>query len=413
MQISEQDKVNLQRFGCTLHPRENLLCVRWADMGRDKALAADILVRSVYTKHPTGPLLCLALEISPTRALAHYYYFPINLRNQAQHAYLTSLAKNALLRLAFLAGRKIVLRDHQLLPTQRRQLSETYCKAVEAVAGCADYEFSDVVNEFERTMRIPQFFERAISDEEISKTLESLKARAEQLPAEKRLLAHQIVHGIADVLNNRYGDTIRKFMADMLSARTVFMTFFDYQQEFGADYDRAVDSLSNHIALNSDAEALKKASNWPQKLESILKKLEDANTSPEEKAKVSSEFRTAVGRALDYVSRGRGLSISVLHGIVLPFRALLPAQPGRPIEDYSREYEWKASGMSWTEVAEKHFQENADVREEFGASDFGSLTFENKETLKSRVREGVRSYAEREGKTFPLPEPGSIEAQKI
>ena len=74
--------------------------------------------------------------------------------------------------------------------------------------------------------------------------------------------------------------------------------------------------------------------------------------------------------------------------------------------------------MSWTEVATKRLQENADVRAEFGGRDFSSLTLEEKEILRNRVREGVRSYAERTGKLFPLPENptqpgGSVEAQKI
>ena len=135
--------------------------------------------------------------------------------------------------------------------------------------------------------------------------------------------------------------------------------------------------------MNSDEAALKQAVDWPRKLESILKTLADANTSAEEKQKINSEFKDAIGRALDYLSRGRGLSVSVLQGIVLPFRALLPAQPGRPVEDYERQYNWKASGMSWTEVAARHFQENEAVRAEFGGSDFGLLSFEEKELLRN------------------------------
>jgi len=184
-------------------------------LGRDQALAANILVRTTHTKHSNGPLLSLALEISPTRALAHYCYFPINLRNQGQQAYFLSLAKNGLIRLAFIAGREVISRNHQLLPTQLKQLTEMHSKAVDALEGCANYKFSDVVDEFEKTTRIPQFFERAISGEEISKTLASLTARADQLPTEKRRLAHDIVHGIADVLKNRYGDKVNNFMLDL------------------------------------------------------------------------------------------------------------------------------------------------------------------------------------------------------
>jgi hypothetical protein len=416
MQISEQDRANLGRFGCSLHPRQSLLCVRWTDLGRDQALAASILVRTIFTECTRRPLLCLALEISPTRALAHYCYFPINLQNQAQQAYLISLAEHGQMHLAFIAGRKIISRSHQLLPTQRKHMSDLHAKAGQLLETCSNYKFSDVVNEFEQTIRIPQFFERAISDDELFNALESIRTKAKQLPPERRILAHQIVQGIADILTSRYGDKLRQFVADMLSARTAFLTLFDYQLEFGDDYGRVVDCLTDHVALTVEEEALRRASNWPHKLASILKTLDDVNTSAEERQRVDSEFKAALARVLDYLSRGRGLSISLLQGIVLPFRALLPAQPGRPTEDYGKHYEWYASGMSWTEVATKHFEEDGDVRAEFGGRDFGSLTFEEKEILRNRVREGVRSYAERAGRPFPLSErsvqSGSTQPQK-
>jgi len=413
MRISEQDKANLKRFGSTLHPRENLLCVRWTDLGRDQAVAANIVVRTIFAQCAGGPMLCLAFEISPTRALAHYCYFPINLENQTLRAYLTSLAQHGQVHLAFVSGRRFVSRTYQLLPTQRKQVAGMHSKAMEALEACSNYKFSEVVEEFERTIRIPQFFDRVVSDEDISRNLESLRAKADDLSTDKRTLAHQVVHGLADVLKTRHGEKVHKFLTDMLGARTAFLTLFDYQREFGDDYERIVNALTDHVALNTPDEALRKASDWPRKLESILKTLEDVNTSPEQKAKLNSEVRVAIGRVLDYLSRGRGLSISVLKDIVLPFRALLPAQPGRPTEDYGEQYGWKASGMSWTEVAMKYFEDNPDVRAEFGGQDFGSLTLEEKELLKGRIREGVRSYAEREGKPFPLPELASIEAQKI
>ena len=391
--------------------------LRWTDLGRDQALAASILARTIYAQCKTGPILCIALEISPTSALAHYCYFPINIRDKEHQSYLTSLTTNGQLHLVFIDGRKITSRVHQLLPAQCKQLIDLRSRAEESLKSCRSYSFSNALDEFERTIRIPKFFERAVSDEEISKTLEALRTRAEQLPAEKRILAHQIVGGIANVVKNRYGDNVRKIMSELLSLPAGLRILFDYQREFGNDFERVVECLSYHIAVNSEDATLKQAADWPRKLESILKTLGDANTSDEEKQKINSEFKGAIVRALDYLSRGRGLSISVLQGIVLPFRALLPAQPGRPVEDYEKQYNWKASGMSWTEVAARHFQENEDVRAEFAGRDFASLTFEEKELLRNRVREGVRSYAERTGRPFPIPEPPSLsrsaEVQKI
>ena len=350
-------------------------------------------------------MLCLALEISPTRALAQYCYVPFNLKHRAHQLYLASVARNGKLYLEFVAGRKIISRTYELSPAQREQLTETHRHAMEALATCENYNFSEVVQDFEKTIRISQFFYRAASEEEVSKTVDSLRAKANDLPAEKQVLAHRIVRDFADILNNRYGDKVREFVAQIPAARNGLLTLFDYLQDFSRDYNRFVDCVGDHIAVNTADDALKTASDWPRKLELILRILDDANTSAEEKQKANAEFVAGIGRALDYVSRGRGLSIALLQGIVLPLRALLPAQPGRPVEDYSREYGLKASGLSWSEVAAKHHEENTAVRAEFGGGDYILLTFEQKETLKNRVREGVRSHAERTGQPFPVPEP--------
>jgi hypothetical protein len=404
MRLTKQDKADLLRFGCTLQSGKGLLCIRWTDLGREQALAATILVRGIYKKCTAGPCLCLALEISPTSALAHYCYFPINLKNRAQRKYLCLLAQTGQLHLAFAAGGKIISRDHQLTLAQCKQLAILSSEALAAIQSCARYRFPDVVNEFEKTTRIPQFFERVVSDKEIAESLESLRVMAKQIPSERQVLAHHIVHGLADVLKNRYGDELRKLMVELQDGRKPILILFDFHREFGSDYERFVDFLTDCVAVNAKEESLRKASDWPSKLDSILKSFEQASTSPEEKKKINAQFTAAVSRALDLVSSGRGLSLSVLQNLVLPFRALLPGQPGRPTKDYSREYEWKASGMSWTEVARQHIQQNAEVRAEFGGRDFDLLTFEEKENLRNRIREGVRSHAERAGKSFPLPE---------
>ena len=76
-------------------------------------------------------------------------------------------------------------------------------------------------------------------------------------------------------------------------------------------------------------------------------------------------------------------------------------RPGRPTKDYSREYELKVT-KSWAQVAAQALLENAELREEFGGRTYESLPFEEQENLKNRIREGVRSYAERMGKPFPI-----------
>jgi hypothetical protein len=99
---------------------------------------------------------------------------------------------------------------------------------------------------------------------------------------------------------------------------------------------------------------------------------------------------------------GQGVSIKALTNLLsevgVPFRG----QPGKTPKDYSREYGLKAI-LSWRGVAERTLENDPETRQEFGGRTYAALTFEEKEHLKHRIREGVRSYAKRTGKPFPVP----------
>jgi len=283
-------------------------------------------------------------------------------------------------------------------------MKEVYAQALEALKiwGPA-YRFADAVAEFENTARVPQFFERVVSDSEFAKAIELLKAEAEKVTHEKRALAHQIIRGFADVVRNHYGDYIRKQLETLPSYRSSFLVLSDLQREFGNDYERFVEFFAEGVAVNAEEEALRKAIDWPSKLESIFKLVDQASSAPQaEQEKIRSDLAEALGNALNYLQSGRGLSLSMLQNLLLPLRPLLTSQAGRPPKDYSREYEWKASGLSWTQVTGRSLQENPELRAEFGGREFDSLTFEEREGLTNRIRQGVKSYAERVGKPFPL-----------
>jgi hypothetical protein len=67
-------------------------------------------------------------------------------------------------------------------------------------------------------------------------------------------------------------------------------------------------------------------------------------------------------------------------------------RPGRPSKDYSREHKARKAGLSWATLASKTFKESPELQQEFGSDDFNSLTFEQKDNLKNRIREGVKSH---------------------
>jgi hypothetical protein len=65
--------------------------------------------------------------------------------------------------------------------------------------------------------------------------------------------------------------------------------------------------------------------------------------------------------------------------------------------------------MSWTEVARKSLQENPELREEFGGRDYDSLEYQQQDSLKNRIREGVKNWEQRNSKEFPAVEDKSPE----
>lgn len=404
--MTKQEALALARFGCTL--RQDILCIDLPGVSREKALAANILIRSIYEDCPGGPLFCLGFEISPTPALPRYCYLPCNPKDRVHKNYLASLAQTGLLRLCFLIEGDTVRRDYPLTASQRRRMMEFSSEALRTSKARKGYSFTNTVEYFGQAFRIPQFFERGVSDTELAEVLEKVKAKAEAVSPEKRALAHQITRGIAAVLKNRMGPHIRKHMESVKNMRRGTLLLFDMEREFRDDFDRCVDYVADTVALSMEEEPLRRSTDWPSKLDSLFKVFEQLSSAPEtEQDKIRTNLIAAGSQALSTLAGGRGLSLAILQNLLLQFRPLLSGTPGRPTKDYSKEYEWKASGLSWTKVARQSLMENPEIREEFGGRDLDSLTFEQKELLRNRIRAGVTSYAERIGKPLPIKVSGA------
>jgi len=403
MKLTEQDKLNLMRFGCTLQPRQKLLYIRWPDE-REKAINAPILARFIHNKLPSGPLLSLTFEISPIRALARYCYFPFNLQNASHRNYLSSLAETGKLVFAFLVRGREILREYQFSDSRRKRIDAIIAEVSDALQahGSATYNFSHVIDEFERTVRLSTYFERAFSEHEITELRETIRKKAEEISFQRRVLARQIMTGFKDVLLERYGDFIAGNIENLTTPRVGLLLMFDLYREFGSDYERITEFLADIVAVGVEEDVLSKGLGWPSRLKSLIQLADQAGSAPEaEQQKVISDLGNAFAKIFADLKSGRALSLTMLQNLLLPLRPLLTAQPGRPIKDYSREYEWKASGSSWAEVAAQHLTDNAETRAEFGGRDFQSLNPEEKENLTNRIRAGVTSYAERAGKEIP------------
>lgn len=138
-------------------------------------------------------------------------------------------------------------------------------------------------------------------------------------------------------------------------------------------------------------------------LEPVFKLIQLASSASQAtKGKALRDLGKAFLEVLKLLKRGRELSLSMLHGLLPPLKPLLLSQAGRPAKDYSREYELKQSGLSWSQVTRQSLRDNDDIRAEFGGRTYDSFSFEQREALIKRIQQGVKSYAERKDKTYPI-----------
>lgn len=403
MPITEGDKLSLQRFGCALQTSRSLLHVDWMNLSREQALAAAILVGSTHRQCVSGPALCLALEISPTRALPRYCYFVSNLVDSAQMDYLSSLSAGNHLSINFLGRDFEVERQHKLTSPECAELRDSLSKAKSAPSTTKlPYNFAKITEEFETIVRIPYIFERMVSEAEFARILPLIARDIDKIPPEKRALGRTLVRELADSLRSHWEGQVKKGIAELPQLRDGFTLLLDIRRIFANDYDGFINFLGDAVAFNTDQERLVKLKKWTPNAGPIFKLLNLGDSaSPDKKGMALRDLGEAALAVLHLVRRGRVLSLSMLQTLLPPLKPLLSSQPGRPAKDYSREYEWKKS-MSWTQVTRRSLVENQDIRDEFQGRTYDSLTLAQQQGLANRIREGVRSYAERTGNTFPI-----------
>jgi hypothetical protein len=404
MPITDGDRLSLQRFGCALQTSESLLHVDWMGLSREQALAATVLVGSTHRQCVSGPALCLALEISPTRALPRYCYLVFNLGHSAQMDYLSSLlsAGNSL-SIKFLGRDFEVERQHKLTSPECDELRSSLSNAKSALSTTKlPYNFAKILEEFETVVRIPHLFERVVSEADLARVLPLIDSDRERISPEKRALGRAVVREFADSLRSHWEGPVQKGIAELPQFRDSFTLLLDIRRIFANDYDGFINFLGDAVAFNTDQERLIELKRWTPNAGSIFKLLKLGDSaSPDKKGRALRDLGEAALALLNLVRKGRVLSLSMLQTLIPPLKPLLPSQPGRPVQDYSREYEWKKS-MSWTQVTRRSLAENDDIREEFRGRSYDTLGFEQQQSLMNRIREGVRSYAKRTGKTFPI-----------
>ncbi len=399
---STAEKRDLARFGCVFRARPTEFWLDWSGRtGRD-ASSANVLAIIGLVETVAGPLVCLAFEIFLFRPRPTYFYFPFDLGNSVHRRFLSELVQHGSVRLRFISGRTSVFETEHVISTRYRErgavLLERALEAFRTHEGPCRYEES--VETFERWVRIPEFVEYFFSDRDFSEVLVRVKDAVRLIPEEQRDTALAIVQEIAKTVGPYYDKHGESLFENLRTARKGVLILADLRRIFLGNPEGLIQFFADVIAGSFTQAELKKLQDlvgigmaltqlpfWSE-----AETVQDSSKLP--------EFAPGLLPAVRSLATGTvsQTSMKKLFGL-LGFG--VRNKPGRPTEDYSREYSLKASGSSWSEVARDALANRAELAEGFGSADYDHLGRAEQEKLTNRIRQGVIGYAKRVKKPLP------------
>jgi hypothetical protein len=411
VKLTNSDRSNLERFGCTLKEGSRVFYIDWKGRRVSQASNATVFacLSRIWTKD--GPIVLLAFEISSNRPLPNYCYFPFDLKKQAHRQYLAQLTDTGEIKLCFLIDKKTLKRTHVLTPYLRLRSGEIGAEAIQEfeTMDASKYNFDGAVLLMERHIRIPQLLDRLLLEDSLRELSEKVQETIESVPLENRKLAGDAVREAAEAFLPYYRNNRRAFLEILHGLRNGSTYVIDLHRMFSDDPGGITKFFSDALAASlsqRQLEALIRLVKFLVSLSKLFSK-DQAPTSPTTSA-TSTELTPQIPDppaalvTLAQSMRTSGISKDAASRFFELIGLKTGGKPGRPPRDYSREYELKASGLSWTDVARQMLRESAELREEFGGREFDSLSFEEQEIISHRIREGVGSYAERASKPFPI-----------
>jgi hypothetical protein len=407
-QISKVEKQYLDRFGCVLRERTGVIYIDWPGIGGNQVTNAEIFARLVYLKSDRGPIVFLAYEISPIRPLPRYCYFPFDLRKEVHRDYLSRFAETGEIRFRFLADKNTFDLTYQLTPYLRRSTSELFAEILQDWGAYErdKYDFEAALQLLERYVRMPILLDRVLLEDNLSEIALKAREAIKMVPNENRELAKRIVREAAEAFVPYYQNHGKTLFEKFFSISLGLACISDLRRMFADNPAGLTEFLSNGLAATFSQKELEGLSDLVILVLSILKlpfkeEVKEQFLLPTETSSMMPELPTGLASLVQSMVFS-GIPKDATSRVFELLGLEVGGKPGRPVKDYSREYELKASGDSWTDVARHALQKNDDLRAEFGGRDFDSLDRIQQEALRNRIREGVRSYAEREGKPFPL-----------
>lgn len=348
--------------------------------------------------------MCMAFEISAIHALPAYRYFLLDLTKSANNKYISELLRTGQMNICLLSRQRRTERSISLLPSQCLIVGEWHRATLEQLRTLEvrGYDFERAVTDFERSIRIPELFERVISEADLPDLLKVSRKSTENTPAENRALAKQIVTEFVQVLSPHSSDAQTVLLKWFPLIRQALLLLNDLFRLYATDSAGFIEFLGDVIASRISMEELNKLSSWPKDAAPIFQWLARLGAvTPPERAIVFEQMPAPLKEALQRLASGQGLSLNAVKNLLPLFGIPIGGQPGRPPKDYSEEYDRKASGDTWGEVAQWAMQHDDELHEEFGGRDYASLDFRQQEALKHRIEVGVKSYAKRIGKPLP------------
>src|SRR5260370_4728509 len=233
MRITKNYTLNCARFGCAFLPKRNLVCIPWQH-DQQTAGSANIIVRFIFTQWPTGPLFCLAFEISRSKALAHYCFVPFDLRNKTHTKYLSSVFKQGKVELCFLTDLGQVPHIHEIPPLRCAEMMNLYTTAMVHLKTFPDerYDFDRTVSEFEQKIRLVDFFQYAVTDSDLRQLIAFFKAGATKVAPEDRAQAAKLTDELLGIFRPRPEGYLRDLIEKLSSSKRGLLFLSDLHTHF-------------------------------------------------------------------------------------------------------------------------------------------------------------------------------------
>lgn len=261
---------------------------------------------------------------------------------------------------------------------------------------------------------MPLFLQRVIFDDSVAEVIVNARRAAEGAPNENRALATSIVRDAATAFEPYYQRNGKDLFDKFDVTRAGLSSMIDLRRMFADNPKGLTDFAGDALAGGLSLEELEGVTRLLTVFLSLFKLPFRENAG--DQSQPSTERLMAIPNvpmplvAMVQAMATSGIPKNATTRLLELLGLEVGGQSGRHTKDYSREYELKRSGSSWTQVARSALAANLELQEEFGTRDFRSLDRSQQELLKNRIRQGVSAYVKRTAKPAPSESDGADSA---